>query len=98
MNHLNAPLTILTFKAGTLRACFPDCIKTPGIYGTIFWPIELLDKLIIEKGSNSHKIRFAAQFPIDQATLDKLTDKGVTINITENLSLSFEHMPQEKEI
>lgn len=82
-----ASLTILTFKAGSLLADFPDCVKAPGIYGSLMTPIELLDSLRIENGVNTGDVRFAAQFRLSQSSLDILVSFGTTFTLTSNLSI-----------
>ena len=89
MTSRNAPLSILSFHEGTLHAAFSDCVKRPGIYGTIINPIELLDTLIIKDGVNTETVRFAAQFNWNQSTLNDYIKAGMKIMISENLSFSF---------
>ena len=86
----NASLSILSFKTGSLHADFPDCIKTPGIYGSVFEPVELLDRLHIRNGVNAYCVRFAAQFGLDQQSLDRLISSGFTISLTPGLTFSFQ--------
>lgn len=87
MTDNRAPLSILTFNSGTLIANFDNCIKKPGIYGNIMNPIELLDTLIIEDGTNSVSVRFAAQFKLNQSELNKKIGEGMKIIVTERLEL-----------
>ena len=89
MTSRNAPLAILSFKAGTLHAVFPDCVKRPGIYGTIMNPIELLDTLTIKDGINTETVRLAAQFSMLQADINKLIKEGKKILLSSNLTFSF---------
>ncbi|MDE6741618.1 MAG: hypothetical protein K2J58_04735 [Muribaculaceae bacterium] len=81
-----APFTVLSFKAGSLHADFSDCLKFPGIYGSLWTPIQLLDVLKIENGMNASDIRFAAQFSINQMLLDRLLSMGMTFTLSSNLS------------
>ena len=87
MTDNHAPLSILTFKSGTLIANFDNCIKKPGIYGNIMHPIELLDTLIIEDGTNIVTVRFAAQFKLNQYELNNKICEGVKFIVTERLEL-----------
>ena len=82
-----APFTILRFKAGSLHADFSDCLKLPGIYGSLWTPIQLLDVLKIENGMNASDVRFAAQFSINQMLLDRLLSTGMIFTLSSNLSL-----------
>ena len=95
MTSQNAPLTMLTFKAGTLHADFQDCVKQPGIYGTILNPIELLDTLTIRNGVNATCVRFAAQFRLNQTSLNKKIKDGVKMVLTERLNITSTDIPQE---
>ena len=81
-----APLSILTFRKGSLHADFSDCSKSPGIYGSLFIPVELLDHLRIRDGVNTNDVRFAAQFSLDQASLDCMISSGKTISLSSTLS------------
>lgn len=90
MTSRNAPLAILTFKAGTLHTEMQDCIIKPGIYGTILTPIELLDTLVIKNGVNTNTMRFAAQFNWNQSALNANIKAGMKIILSENLTFSFE--------
>lgn len=83
----SSPLTILSFKAGSLQADFSDCVKLPGIYGSIWTPIQLLDVLKIENGLNTSDVRFAAQFRMRQIDLDKLLSAGNVFFLSPQLSL-----------
>lgn len=82
-----APLSILRFKSGTLHAAFHDCWKSPGIYGSLWMPIQLLDMLKIENGLNVSDVRFAAQFCIRQIDLDRIIAKGNIITLNSDLSI-----------
>lgn len=82
-----APLSILYFKSGSLHADFPDCRKYPGIYGTLWMPVKLLDELYIEDGLNASDVRFAAQFRLNQITLDRLLQNGGIITLCSDLSI-----------
>ncbi len=84
-----APLSILTFKAKTLNANFSNCIKNPGIYGSIKIPVELLDTLIIKDGMNVKTVRFAAQFRLNQIELNNRIKEGFKIELSENLELNW---------
>ncbi|MDE6379629.1 MAG: hypothetical protein K2L11_04085 [Muribaculaceae bacterium] len=95
MTTKDAPLTILTLKAGILHAEFTDCIKPPGIYGTIMDPIELLDTLTIKDGTNATCVRFAAQFRLTQTELNKKIKEGVKIVLSERLNITSTDIPQE---
>lgn len=83
----SCPLTILSFKAGSLHAGFSDCVKQPGIYGSIWTPVQLLDVLKIENGMNTSDVRFAAQFRINQIDLDQLLSAGYVFILSSHLSL-----------
>lgn len=82
-----APLSILRFKSGTLHALFPDCWKIPGIYGTLWMPVKLLDVLHIEDGLNASDVCFAAQFRINQIELDRIISSGNIITLSSDLSI-----------
>ncbi len=90
MTDKHAPLSILTFKAGTLLSDFTEGNKQPGIYGTIMNPIELLDPLTIKNGVNIETVRFAAQFTWNQSTLKRHIKAGNKIFMSGNLLLSVE--------
>ena len=83
----SCPFTILSFKAGSLHAVFSDSVKLPGIYGSIWMPIQLLDVLKIENGLNTFDVRFVAQFKMSQIDLDKLLSAGKIFILYSNLSL-----------
>ncbi len=87
MTDNRAPLSILKFHPGTLIANFDNCIKKPGIYGNFMNPIELLDTLIIENGTNAVTVRFAAQFKWNQSEVNKKISEGLKIIVTERLDL-----------
>ncbi len=87
MTDNRAPLSVLTFKAGTLYADFTENIKQPGIYGSILKPIELLDTLIIKDGINAKKVRLAAQFKWNQREVNKKIRDGMRIGLSESLEL-----------
>ena len=82
----DAPLGILTFKKGSLHAEFSDCVKSPGIYGSLFMSIELIDSLYIRNGVNDNDVRFVAQFGIDQISLDCVISSGKTISLSSTLT------------
>lgn len=83
----SARYSILCFKTGSLHAEFPDCCKSPGIYGTLFTPIQLLDMLHIKNGLNISVVRFAAQFRIKQYDLDQLLTAGKIFALSQELLL-----------
>lgn len=87
MTDNRAPLSILYFKAGELFADFSHGVIKIGIYGNIMNPIELLDTLIIEDGTNIKPVRFAAQFSFNQYELDKRIKEGMRIGLSERLEL-----------
>ncbi len=89
MTDIKSSLSVLTFRAGTLHADFPDCIKQPGIYGTIISPIELLDSLLIMSGVNANSVRFAGQFQINQEILENRLEEGMIVGLTKKLELYY---------
>lgn len=87
----SAPLSIIRFRAATLHSDFTEGVKSPGIYGTLLAPVELLDPLCIENGINVSDVRFAAQFSCTQRSIDMLVSSGKAIRLSSNLSLYIPH-------
>ena len=83
----SAPLSVLNFSAGTLKVDLPDCIKRPGIYGTLFQPIEFLDSLFVENGVNKSSVRVAGQFKCSQNDIYEYIQKGYKIELKEDLTI-----------
>ena len=81
-----APLSVLSFKAGSLLMDFPDSIRHPAIYGSLFMPNELLDEMHVSNGTNTNDVRFASLFFLTQDTLDQQLAAGMRFALATNLS------------
>lgn len=81
-----APLSVLSFKAGSLLMDFQDSIRHPAIYGSLFMPNELLDEMHVSGGTNTNDVRFASHFFLTQDTLDRHLAAGMRFALATDLS------------
>ncbi len=87
MTGNQSPLSILKFRPGTLHSDFSEGVNYPGIFGTIFNPIELLDILIIKEGKNENGVRFVGQFSLNQEEIDNMIGEGLKVGLTKKLEI-----------
>ena len=88
----------LIFPANSITCKFQDGIYPAGIYGTEKFPNELLDNLIVEGGTNKFEVRFRNRFIWIQATLDENISKGLYIELSKKLVLSYKRVEYSPEV
>lgn len=75
-----------------------DGIYPIGIYGTDKFPNELLDDLVVEGGKNKFPVRFKNRFIWIQTTLDENIKKGLYIELSKKLVLSYKRSDYAPEV
>ena len=79
----------LLFPANSITCRMDDGLYPVGTYGTDKFPNELLDDLIVEGGKNKNPIRFKNRFIWIQETLNENISKGLYIELSKKLVLSY---------
>ena len=88
----------LLFAANSITCKMDDGIYPIGIYGTDKFPNELLDDLVVEGGKNKFPVRFKNRFIWIQTTLDENIKKGLYIELSKKLVLSYKRSDYAPEV
>ncbi len=88
----------LNFKSGVINFKGKDGVYKAGTYGTQKFPNKLLNDMIIKDGKNVNDVTFENKFIWIQSTLDENIEKGTTINLSNNLVLSYKRANYEPEV
>ena len=91
-------LKILTFEPGWIHTKAKDGIIKSGVYGTMKFPNELLDDLIVEGGINKNTVRFKNRFIWVQDTLKSQVENGTIINLSNSLVISYKKANYSPEV
>jgi adenine-specific DNA-methyltransferase len=89
---------ILTFPSQSITCKFEDGLYPAGVYGTDKFPNEMLDDLIVENGKNKNAVRFRNRFIWVQTTLDSNIFKGLNIELSRRLVLSYKRNEYSPEV
>ncbi|WP_300814604.1 DNA methyltransferase, partial [uncultured Bacteroides sp.] len=82
-------IKVLTFPIGSINTKLPDGVYPKGTYGTIKFPNELLNDLVITNGVNSNEVSFSNKFIWIQETLNENLSKGLKVDLSKQLVLSY---------
>ncbi|MBQ6653820.1 MAG: site-specific DNA-methyltransferase, partial [Prevotella sp.] len=88
----------LSFPKGSITCKLDDGIYPAGTYGTEKFPNELLDDLIVLDGKNKNEIRFKNRFIWLQETLFENINKGLYIELSKRMVLSYKRTDYAPEI
>ena len=87
----------LTFPPATINTKLPDGVYKAGIYGTEKFPNELKNDMIVKNGLNANQVTFSNRFIWIQETLNENIKKGLRIDLSKQLVLSYKKMDYEPE-
>lgn len=88
----------LIFPPKSITCKMSDGFYKSGIYGTDKFPNELMDDLIVEDGKNKNIARFRNRFIWLQSTLDENIKKGLYIELSKKLVLSYKRGEYSPEV
>lgn len=88
----------LTFKAGTLKTKCKDGVYPAGVYGTLKFPNELLNEMVINNGVNENDVVFRNRFIWLQDKLNENIANGTRFELSKQFVISYKKAEYNEEV